>query len=56
MLKDMDFEELYIDGMNDLFLVANLKSNLIPSNIHSWEQATFKFYEMLENFNEIDSH
>ena len=50
MLKDMDFEELYIDGMNDLFLVANFESNLIPPNIHSWEQANFKFYEILENF------
>ena len=51
MLKDMDFEELYIDGMNDLFLVANFESNLIPPNIHSWEQANFKFYEILENSN-----
>jgi hypothetical protein len=50
MLKDIDFEELYIDGMNDLFLVANFESNFIPPNIHSWEQATFKFHEILKNF------
>ena len=53
MLKDMQYEELYVKGIKDLFLVANIESNPLLNNIYSWEQATLKFYEILEKYNEI---
>ena len=53
MLKDMQYEELYVQGINDLFLVANIESNPLLHNIYSWEQATLKFYDILEKYNEI---
>ena len=53
MLKDMQYEELYVQGINDLFLVANIESNPGLPNINSWEQATLKFYEIFEKYNEM---
>ena len=53
MLKDMQYEELYVQGIKDLFLVANIESNPLLHNNYSWEQATLKYYEILEKYNEI---
>jgi len=50
MLKDMEYEELYVQEINALFLVANIESNPLLSNIYSWEQATLKYYEILEKY------
>ena len=50
MLKDMEYEELHVQGINALFLVANIESNPLLSNIYSWEQATLKYYEILEKY------
>ena len=52
MLKDMQYEELYVKGIKDLFLVANIESNSLLHNIYSWEQATLKYYEILEKYYE----
>jgi len=52
MLKDMQYEELYVKGIKDLFLVANIESNPLLHNIYSWEKANLKYYEILEKYNE----
>jgi len=54
MLKDLEYEELYVEGINALFLVANIELNRLLSNIYPWEQATNKFYEIFEKYNEND--
>ena len=55
LLKDLEFEELYVDEINELFLVANLESNTLFPNVLSWEQATSMFYEILKRYSEFDS-
>ena len=53
MLKDIHFEELFVKGIKDIFLVANNESNLDLPNIYSWEEATLKFYEIYRKYKEM---
>ena len=50
MLKNIEFEEIYVERINALFLMASFECDTRFPSVFSWNLTNQKLYETLENY------